>query len=945
MASNPMDCSEAGQRLDEIIASYLEAEETGQAPDQQELLRRHPDLAAPLAQFFANQEGFNRLAAPLRPLASAALAATPPPGDTSLPGNPEDSLTGAGTASIGRSFGDYELLQEIGRGGMGVVYKARQKGLGRLVALKMVRSTGPAAAADRQRFRNEAEMAAHLDHPQIVPIYEVGERDGQPYFSMKLIDGGSLAGQLARFGADLRSAARLLAAVARAVHHAHQRGILHRDLKPGNILLDGAGQPHVTDFGLAKRVAVDSSLTHSGELVGTPSYMAPEQTTGQRGAITTATDVYGLGAILYALLTGRPPFRGDTPLDTLNQVRRQEPEPPSRSNPRVDRDLETICLKCLEKDSQRRYGSAEALAEDLERWLVGEPIRARRSNAWERTVKWAKRRPALAGLMGISGAAAVALLVVSLLYNMWLKEERDNVRTQRDKARERFQLARNAVDEFYMQVSVSREMKAKGVEKLRTKLLEMALEYYQRFAEEADDFDVQAERAVAYWRLGKLYRDTARSEKAEQAYHEALAIFQHLVAARAETPQYLQHLAAVRHNLAFLYEDTERSEQAEQAHQEALLIRKRLVAAHPGVLEYQHDLAQTHQSLGALYQATGRAEQAQQAHQGALDILKPLAAAHPEVSKYHELLADVYNNLGHLHNDAKRRDPARQSFLDALTIRKRLAVTHPEVPQYQSDLAVAHESLGILYSDTGSNQRAEEAYREALSIRKRLVAEHPLVVEHAIGLASSYGNLGRLMSDEEKPEAALDWFALAVRTLEDALQKEPRETKAREFLIIALWTRADVLSRRGRRAETLSDWDRALSLDTGKYRIGLRFGRAVALARQGNHARATAEVEEIAGEKSAMGDTQYNAACVYALSSTAVQKDADLTESQRNELAEQYAVHAVSLLHKAHAAGHFGEPASVANLKKDADLAPLRERDDFKKLLAALEEKAKTGAR
>jgi serine/threonine-protein kinase len=292
---------------------------------------------------------------------------------------------------------------------MGVVYRARQRSLNRPVALKVIRAGEWASPEEVRRFRNEAEMVALLDHPHVVPVYEVGEQAGQFYFSMKLVEGGSLAEQLARFRDDPRAAAGLLATVARAVHHAHQRGVLHRDLKPSNILLDEDGRPHVTDFGLARRVEADSSLTQSGAIVGTPSYMAPEQATGLKGAVTTATDVYGLGAVLYALLTGRPPFQAENALDTLVQVREREPEPPSGVNRRVVRDLETICLKCLAKEPPRRYGSALALAEDLERFLSGKPIQARSVGVWERGVKWARRRPlAVAAVAGL--AAALVLL-------------------------------------------------------------------------------------------------------------------------------------------------------------------------------------------------------------------------------------------------------------------------------------------------------------------------------------------------------------------------------------------------------------------------------------------------------------------------------------------------------------------------------------------------------
>jgi len=400
MTSNDGNGAGREERLNAALASWLEAAERGDAPDAQEFLGRHAEFADELAKHLANWNRFPRVIAAVKDAAPPAPADTPtglvdthdpaagPPADGDLP-----------------SFGDYEVLEEIGRGGMGVVYKARQKSLNRLVALKRVRSAD--SAADVQRFRSEAEMAALLDHPHIVPVYEVGQHDSRTYFSMKLIDGGSLAAQLGRYAADPRSAVPLLVAAARAVHHAHQRGILHRDLKPANILLDAHGRPYVSDFGLAKRVETDSGLTQSGAIIGTPSYMAPEQAAGQKG-LSTAADVYGLGAILYELLAGRPPFRAATPLETLRQVVECEPVWPRALNPRVDRDLETVCLKCLEKEPSRRYGSAEALAGELERWLKGEPIRARPASRRERVVKWVRRRPGLAGMWATLGLVVVA---------------------------------------------------------------------------------------------------------------------------------------------------------------------------------------------------------------------------------------------------------------------------------------------------------------------------------------------------------------------------------------------------------------------------------------------------------------------------------------------------------------------------------------------------------
>jgi serine/threonine-protein kinase len=376
--------SPADARLNDALAEWLRTAERDPQPDPDAFITRYPELAAALRGALADWSHFSRWTGPLR----AALGA-PPDGTPQLAADP--TVCTPPDFSTWQGFGDYELLTEIGRGGMAVVFKARHRSLNRLVALKVLSG---AAADDGERFQNEMEAVALLDHPNIVPIYETGvarPKTGAaevPYFTMKLVEGGNLAQVVTGAGWERASpdtqrvAARLLAAVARAVHHAHQRGILHRDLKPANILLqkgEGGGmkgeskaepteaashpssfhlQPFVTDFGLARRLDRASELTHSGALVGTPSYMAPEQADGRGKAVTTATHVFGLGAILYALLTGRPPFRGDSLLGTLEQVKACAPVPPRSLNPGVDRDLETICLKCLAREPRDRYPSA-----------------------------------------------------------------------------------------------------------------------------------------------------------------------------------------------------------------------------------------------------------------------------------------------------------------------------------------------------------------------------------------------------------------------------------------------------------------------------------------------------------------------------------------------------------------------------------------------------------
>ncbi len=330
--------------------------------------------------------------------------------------SPELSQEG-GIAALPRMFGGYELIEELARGGMGIVYRARQTQINRRVAVKVL-AAGQFASPDFvQRFRTETEAVASLDHPNIIPIYEVGENDGLPFFSMKLVEGGSLAEWIAKSQPPIstQQATAIVSKLARAVHYAHQRGILHRDIKPGNVLIDAEGEPHLTDFGLAKLIEKDSTLTRTMAMLGTPSYMSPEQARGEAKQLTTGVDVYGLGAVFYELLAGTPPFAGGTTVETVRLVLEQDPRRPSALRPNVDRDLETICLKCLEKDPARRYLSADALAADLDRWRERKPILARPVSPLERSAKWIRRHQ-----VGFIAMVSIAtLLLVGVTVSTW----------------------------------------------------------------------------------------------------------------------------------------------------------------------------------------------------------------------------------------------------------------------------------------------------------------------------------------------------------------------------------------------------------------------------------------------------------------------------------------------------------------------------------------------
>jgi WD40 repeat protein len=416
-----MSDSEREGQLDEILAAYLEAAGAGWAPDRGHLLRCYPHLADDLGRFFAGHDAVEGVTAGLRdetprPLPTLASAVT-------LPCQPAAPAIVDG----GPRVPGYEIEGEVGRGGMGIVYRARHRTLGRTVALKMMLAGAHAAEGDRARFRSEATAIARLNHPNIVQIHEVGEHGGIPYLALEFCDGGSLEQKLRGTPLPPGEAARLIAALARGVATAHEKGVIHRDLKPANVLLTADGTPKLTDFGLAKDMSSDGR-TASGAVVGTPSYMAPEQAAARRAEVGPGADVYALGAILYECLTGRAPFKGPTPMDTLLQVMHEEPVPPSHLQPAVPRDLGTVCLKCLHKEPARRYATAAALADDLERFGRGEPVRARPVGWAGRGWRWCRRNRAVATLLGAVAAAlllgtAVASLFAVLADN-WAREAR-----------------------------------------------------------------------------------------------------------------------------------------------------------------------------------------------------------------------------------------------------------------------------------------------------------------------------------------------------------------------------------------------------------------------------------------------------------------------------------------------------------------------------------------
>jgi eukaryotic-like serine/threonine-protein kinase len=743
-----------------------------------------------------------------------------------------------------RYFGDYELIGEIARGGMGVVYKARQVNLNRVVALKMILGGQLASAADVQRFQIEAEAAAQLEHPNIVSIYEVGVHEGRHYFSMQLVEGTTLARRMGDYVADPRAAARLLATIARGVHAAHQRGILHRDLKPANVLLDAEGQPHITDFGLAKRVEGDSGLTQSGAIMGTPSYMSPEQASGKVKALTTATDVYSLGSILFEVLTGRPPFRGDTVMDTLRQVVEREPERPRSVKPGVDRDLETICLKCLEKDPKRRYGSAEALADDIERWLAGEPILARPCTSWERAAKWARRRPAVAALAAATVVATFAGLGVSTV--QWRRavqaqlaekgqrvkaedasqlaerrrREADEQRKAAERSAEQERLAKQqaqqsfeqlvqAIDEFYTKVSEEALLNAPGLQALRQDLLGRARDFYERFRRQrGDDPAGRFDYGRSVFSLASITGDLGRWGEAIGYFEEARKTFEGLGRERPDEPKYRAALAKAHNRLGVYYAATGRRPEAAAALRAALDIQAQLGDAS------RRDLAETYHNLG-LFHAVGREPgEAEAAYKKALEIEEALDRDHPEPAHL-RLLAKTLAKLGELYLDDRARwSLAQEAYGRALLARKRLAEQLPDDLQAQNDLAAGYSSVGLMHYSGPSPQpsEAEAAYAKALEVWERLERYNPAVPQYRRNLAATHNDLGVLFLSTRRFDRAEAQFREAVRVGELLARDHKDVPKYRRDLATSYANLALVQRSRGRAAEAVASSKAALDL-------------------------------------------------------------------------------------------------------------------------------------
>jgi tetratricopeptide (TPR) repeat protein len=741
-----------------------------------------PDLSGYRERFPAQAEALQQMIAAHRLLGAFSLSttdqATPNPLDGTIPPVPAHPQLASAVAG-------YEVLEVLGRGGMGIVYKARQQGLQRLVALKVMRATGAPDTAELARFRIEAEAAARLQHPNIVQVFEVGTNQDCPFLAMEFCSGGSLAGRLQGTPWPPAEAAALLERLARAVAAAHRAGVVHRDLKPANILLTDDGTAKITDFGLAKRLDVDDGHTQSGAILGTPTYMAPEQALGATRHVGPGADIYALGAILYELLTGRPPFRAATVLETLEQVRTRDPVGPRQLAPRTPRDLETICLKCLAKEPARRYVSAETLADDLQHFQAGRPILARPVGVVERVGKWARRYPAVASLL--SAVVFVAMLGLAGILWAWNETagERDRAREAERRALSSRRIALDAVDRAYTRLSESEEFDYSGLQPVRVALLESALAYYKDFlAEWRDDPSVQAAIASAHLRLALIIMQLGRSNEAGEYLIEAQRLFENLTA--QEPHNITLRLAFAR---CLTYRGIHSRRISDQHHVGmAFLTRARQIQEQElpepqADVDRRFDLGVTREIQGQLHELLDEKNAQLQAHQEAAALFQGLLDQFPDKGAYRRELALAYLQVGLTYRSLNEREKSLVWFDKTL----RLVQDQPPLQRDQlrarQNLGTAYNARGLSLWELGRHEEAEQSLQDALAVRQRLVGENPDNLNYRGELAATLGNLARSRFHEQRDEEGLALLQRAVAEQERQVMGRPQTEAPRRVLL------------------------------------------------------------------------------------------------------------------------------------------------------------------
>jgi serine/threonine-protein kinase len=761
----------------------------------------------------------------------------------------------------------YTLTHLHAQGGLGQVWLARDTDLGREVALKELKPERTGHPAVTARFVEEARITSQLQHPGIVPIYELVRHRGgqQPFYTMRFVKGRTLSDAIRDFH-QKRSAGkasslerqvllRAFEGVCQAVAYAHSHGVLHRDLKGMNVVLGDYGEVIVLDWGLAKLVrpaedVSDASLvtpaakgevdaTVEGQVLGTPAYMSPEQASGRHDLVDQRSDVYCLGAILYEILTGWPPFTGSDVQEVLRKVREEEPARPSQVLANVPAALEAVCRKAMAKRPAERYATARELAADVQRYLADEPVSAWREPLRVRSRRWMRRhRLLVTSAVATLAVAAVLLTVMTVALNAKngeLRAANEREVLAREQAEENYNLAREAVEKYLSTVTEDADLKNANFHQLRKKLLQTAVPFFQKLAQQqqADDPVLEAARGRAYKRLASIHNELGEYALARSSYEQMLAIFAQLAADFPDNAGYRQDLGHGHNNLGLLLTALGERAAARQAYRQAMRIHEKLVGDFPDFPEHRKDLANSQMNLGSSLFDDGEYAAARQLYQAAIQIQEKLVAEFPSAPQYRQGLARANHNLANLLGDLGERESARQASRRALQIHKKLAADFPKAPEYRKDLATTYNNIASLLKAFEENTAALEAYRDALRIQEKLVADFPAVPVYAMDLAATCGNVGNLLLNMEQPTEALDWVGKSMTTLRPVLAREPRLVPARNHLRNAHYNRALALEHLHNYTEALKDWDEIIALSPPDRQPSYRLQRTMCLAHTG----------------------------------------------------------------------------------------------------------------
>ncbi len=799
-----------------------------------------------------------------------------------------------------RKVAGYEILDTLGRGGMGVVYRARQVGLNRLVALKMILGGGHAAPEYLARFQSEAEAVAQLQHPNIVQIYDIGVHEGLPFFSLELIDGQSLEAQRANRPMEPLRSAEITETLARAMGYAHSRGIVHRDLKPANVLLTAAGVPKVTDFGLVKRLEEeDSGQTATGTVMGTPSYMAPEQAWGSKD-VGPLADVYSLGAVLYALITGRPPFLGTNAAETVMQLREQEPVPPSRLQPTLPPDLETICLKCLQKEPEKRYANAEELAEDLRRFQANEPILARPVSRAERAWRWCRRNPSLATSGGIAIVLLVCLLIGGPLAALLIDQQRGLAEENARKATKNAGLARQQRDYAVKALNtlverVPTDLKnVLGTNRIKQNLILTAMNGLEQVETVGGEESKDLVMARAHTKMGESLLEVGLPTDADSQFLQCHAILLRLAKTETETPASTHQLRLGRsfRNLGKAAERLQGAEKAHEFFEKSLKARQAALATAADPLLVNQELADSYGHLGRTALALGRPEEALDDISKSIFHLQEWLSKKPNAADALRQMAGAKSLLGHAQINLGKPAKAVGYFQEALPVLTKLAEQGKADITGQTNLALCYNDLGTAFLLSGELPAAKENCQKAVPMLEDLFRKNGGSANAFLlrKLAKAYYCLGTVCQELNDPEAAkhLERSTTARRIL---FEKDQKDQSARQDYMLSL-------------------------------------------ARYGQIEKALPHADEVAKIAPQNADALYMLACTYALSAAARERTSQKETETSLPSAEELRKKSVAAIREAVKQGY----QATAMLKLDPDLAGVRNDADFQKLLSELNE-------